>query len=116
MLGRLLGAVQIIVGVAMWMHMLAGAAAFHTAAGSIFVLVLWAVAAIALFALPKRTIPLFALLWGGVILWFGVAQTTFLRGGAHWSVQLAHLLLGVAALGLIESLGSAVRRNEAPAG
>lgn len=115
MLGRLLGVVQIIVGLAMWMHVLPGVAAFHTAVGSIFVLVLWVVAVIALFALPQRTIPLFALLWGGVLLWFGIAQTTFLVGGSHWAVRLAHLLLGVAALGLIEALGGAMRRNEAPA-
>ncbi|MDB4874809.1 MAG: hypothetical protein JWM41_1255 [Gemmatimonadetes bacterium] len=113
MLGRLLGVVQIVVGLGMWFGMLAGAVAFHTAVGSLFVLVLWVVAGIALFALPKRGVALFALLWGALVLWFGMAQMTLLPGSAHWAIRVAHLLVGVAAMGLLEALGGAVKRHKA---
>jgi hypothetical protein len=113
MLARLLGVVQIVVGLGMWFGLLAGAVTFHTALGSLFVLVLWIIAGIALFALPTRGIALFTLLWGALVLWFGMAQTTLLPGSAHWAVRVAHLLVGVAALGLVEALGGAVKRHKA---
>jgi uncharacterized membrane protein YkgB len=113
MVARLLGVIQIVVGVCLWFGMLSGAVALHMALGSLFVLAMWIVAGIALFALPKRGVALFTLLWGGLVLWFGMAQTALLPGPSHWAVRLAHLLVGVAALGLIEALGGAVKRHKA---
>lgn len=113
MLARLLGAVQILVGLAMWFGFATGAVAFHTAVGSLFVLLMWVVALIALFFLSKRAIPIFTLLWGGFVLWFGMAQTTLLVGSGHWVVRLAHLLVGVAAIGLVESLSKAMKAHVA---
>jgi hypothetical protein len=115
MLARLLGVVQILVGLAMWFGFAARAVAFHSALGSLFVLALWIIALIALFSLDKRGLPLFALLWGGLVLWFGMAQTTLLVGGAHWAVRLAHLLVGLAAIGLADSLGRALKAHAAAA-
>jgi hypothetical protein len=113
MLARLLGVVQILVGLAIWLGWATSAVAFHSAAGSLFVLVVWIIAIIALFALPRRTLPLITLLVGGVVLWFGMAQTTLLVGSAHWAVRLAHLLIGLATMGLSESLSKAVKLHHA---
>jgi hypothetical protein len=110
MLARLFGVVQIVVGLAIWFGM-TSAVAFHSAVGSLFVLVLWIIAVIALFALSSRIVPFIALLWGGLVLWFGMAQMSLLPGGAHWAIRLAHLLVGLAAIGLAETLGKAVRRH-----
>jgi hypothetical protein len=110
-LGRLLGLIQLVVGFAIWFGWLPHAAALHTAMGSIFVLTLWAVALIALFALSTRTIPLLALFWGGLVLWLGTAQTTLLVGSAHWAIRVAHLVIGLAALGFIEALAKATMRH-----
>ena len=109
MLARLLGAAQILIGFAIWFGWAPNAVVLHTALGSLFVLVLWIIAAIALFALSKRGVALFTLLWGALVLWLGMAQTTLLPGGVHWAVRLAHLLVGLAAMGLVESLGKAVK-------
>jgi hypothetical protein len=113
MLARLLGVVQILVGLAIWFGWAKSAVAFHSVAGSLFVLVVWIIAIIALFALPRRTLPLITLLVGGVVLWFGMAQTTLLVGSAHWAVRLAHLLIGLATMGLSESLSKAVKLHHA---
>ena len=113
MLGRLLGVIQILVGLAIWFGFAAGTVAFHMAVGSLFVLVLWIVGLIALFVLDKRGLALFTLLWGGLVLWFGMAQTTLLVGSAHWVIRLAHLLVGMAAIGLVESLGKATKAHYA---
>ena len=112
MLARLLGVIQIVVGLAIWFGISStGIIAFHSAAGSLFVLVLWIVGVIALFVLPTRLVPLITLVWGGLVLWLGMAQVNLLVGGGHWAVRLAHLLVGLAALGLVESLGGGVRRH-----
>jgi hypothetical protein len=109
MLARLLGVIQILVGLAIWFGWSGGVVAFHSAFGSLFVLVVWIVALIALFSLSHRAVPLITLLVAGLLLWFGMAQTTLLVGAGHWAVRLAHLLIGLATLGLVESLGKAVR-------
>jgi hypothetical protein len=107
---RLLGVVQILGGLAIWFG-LTRAVAFHSAIGTAFVLALWIISLIALFALSSRGLPLMTLLWGGLVLWFGMAQISLLPGRAHWAVRLAHLLVGIAAIGLVETLGKAVKRH-----
>jgi hypothetical protein len=109
MLARLLGVLQLLVGLGLWFGLWTTAVSFHSASGALFVLVLWIVALIALFALPKRGVALFTLFWGGLVLWLGMAQTTLLVGSGHWAVRVAHLLVGVAAMGLAESLGKATK-------
>jgi len=44
------------------------------------------------------------------VLAVGWTQTSLLPGGSHWIIQGLHLLLGMAAVGLGESLGARVRR------
>jgi hypothetical protein len=109
MIARLLGVVQILLGLAIWLGFATGIVPVHSAIGSLFVLDVWVIAVIALFALDRRTLPLLVLALGGIVLWFGMAQTTLLVGQGHWAVRLLHLLLGLALLGLAESLGKAVR-------
>ena len=112
MIARVLGLIQLVVGALIWIRGGGtGIIAFHAATGSLFVLALWVIGLIALFALPRRALPLFTLLWGGFVLWFGMAQTTLLVGGAHWAVRLAHLLVGIAAMGLAEALCGATKRH-----
>lgn len=115
MIARLLGVIQLVVGAVIWIRGGAGLVAFHAATGSLFVLALWIIGAIALFALPRRSLPLFALFWGAVVLWFGMAQTTLLVGSAHWAIRVAHLLVGIAAMGVAEALAGATERHWAAA-
>jgi uncharacterized membrane protein HdeD (DUF308 family) len=111
MLARLLGVVQILIGIAMWFGMATGMVALHTALGSMFVLVVWIIAGIALFALPQRTLPFLTLVLGAMVLWMGMAQVTMLPGDMHWLVRVLHLLLGVATLGVVESLCAKTKRH-----
>lgn len=111
MIARLLGVLQIVLGLLIWFGF-PTIIPVHAIIGSLFILDGWVIAVIALFDLSKRTLPLLVLLFGGAVLWFGVAQSTMLPGSMHWSIRLVHLLSGLAMLGLIESLGKAVRVHE----
>lgn len=115
MLARLLVTVQIILGAMLWFGH-ANVTQEHIGLGSLFVVVLWLLGIIALFALSARGLSLLILLMGGVILWLGVAQRTLLVGPAHWAVQVLHLLLGVSAMGLVEPLAKALLVRYPPAG
>ena len=110
MIARLLVAVQVVLGFAIWFGV-ATVTQAHIGLGSLFVLVMWIIALIALFALPSRTLPLITLALGGAIMWFGVAQRTMLIGPMHWTVRVVHLLLGISAMGLIEPMVKAIRRH-----
>lgn len=111
MIARLLGVLQIVLGVAIWVGF-AGVVAVHAILGSLLVLDAWIIGLIALFALSKRALPLLLLVFGGAVMWFGVAQTSLLVGSAHWAIRVLHLLLGIALLGLIEALAKAIRLHK----
>jgi len=108
MVARLLVTVQIILGLLIWFGNRISLTQVHIALGMLFVIDLWALGIIALFALSARGLSLLTLLMGGVIMWLGVAQTSLLIGPAHWAIRLLHLLLGVAAMGLVEPLTKAL--------
>jgi len=112
MIARLLGVAQILTGFAFWFGWMRNTSP-HFGMGSLLVLVVWIIALIGLFALPKRGVALVTLFWGGMVLWFGMAQTTFLLGSAHWVIRVAHLLVGLSMLGLAESIAKSVKTHAA---
>ena len=57
-----------------------------------------------------------AFILGLIVVIFGLTQTTLLPGAAHWVIQIIHLLLGLAAIGLGEAIGGRYRRLSAIAG
>jgi hypothetical protein len=65
----------------------------------------------ALQAATSSTMAWVTIVWGLVVLLFGLAQTKILVSEAHPIVQILHLLVGIAALGLAEDLGRGLRRE-----
>jgi len=110
MLLRLAFAVQIVVGVAMWAGYWTSLVGLHMAVGSLFVLLLWIVAAIALVRRRAVGLALFAIVWGIVLAGFGMAQRGIMVGDAHWVIRIVHLLIAMAAMPMAERLA----RVEAP--
>jgi hypothetical protein len=107
MLARILVTAQIILGLLIWWGRIS-LTQIHITLGSLYVLDLWVLGVIALFALSARGLSLLTLLMGGVIMWLGVAQANLLVGPAHWAVRVVHLLLGISAMGLVEPLTKAL--------
>lgn len=109
-LARTLALVQIVTGFAIWLGWMPSSAP-HIALGSVFVLVMWIVALLGLFILPQRGLPLLALLWGALTIWFGMAQTRLLPGATHWTIRIAHLIVGIAAVVMVEGLSRWARAH-----
>ena len=68
------------------------------------VLALWATAVLALRAGVRPILPVVAMAWGVLIFVFGMTQAQILPGSGHLVVEVAHLLVGIVAIGLGEAL------------
>ena len=110
MLLRLAFVVQLVVGIAMWAGYWISFVGLHMAVGSIFVLLLWILAVIALVRRRAIGLALFAIVWGVVLAGFGMAQRGIMVGDAHWVIRVVHLLIALVAMPIAERLG----RVEAP--
>jgi hypothetical protein len=65
--------------------------------------------------LPAGLVAL-AIAWGFVVPVLGLLQGELLPGGSHWVVQVLHLLVGLIAIGLAESLAARIKRMAAAGG
>jgi hypothetical protein len=112
---RVLGVVQIVLGLLFWFGVARGLIDLHMLFGILIVLLLWVLAVLAAAARAGVALPLVGFAVGAVTVWLGLTQTSLLPGDAHWVVQVAHLLVGLAALGLADALGARIRRTGAAA-
>jgi hypothetical protein len=108
MLVRALALVSIVLGVLIWTGRMPNLLGSHMALGFTITLL---IAILAVLALAKRAFPLGVL---GIIVavalpWIGLRQfpLSFMHLGA---IQLAHILVVIAALGIAERLSSAIRK------
>ncbi|MBJ7602251.1 MAG: hypothetical protein JF888_03510 [Candidatus Dormibacteraeota bacterium] len=108
---RVIAGVQIALGMLFWAGQADWLVPVHMAIGLLLVIDLWAAVALALRARPPIALAAAALVWSLVMPTFGLAQASLLPGAGHVLVQLAHLLVGLAAVGLIEALGGWSQRR-----
>lgn len=114
MLVRLSGAIEIVLGILFWTGRARSWIPIHMLVGLILVLALWVLAVVALRAHVGRGAGIFAIVWGLIVLALGVTQMQLLPGGLHWVVQVVHLFVGLAAIGIGESLAARIRVALAP--
>jgi hypothetical protein len=108
------GLLALVLGLFSWIGFGVQLISMHMLLGYLAVGALW-IAAIGQ-AFTKNgnwPIALAALLLGTVTIWFGTTQATLLGGSAHWIVQIVHLMLGVASIGLGHMAGARQRKASA---
>lgn len=110
---RVCGLLLIVLGVLFWTGHALTLLPVHMLLGLVLVLSLWTLAAIGAAAGAGLGPAVAGFVWGLVVLVLGVTQTGLLTGDAHWVIQVLHLLVGVGAIGLAETLGAGVRRRAA---
>jgi hypothetical protein len=108
--------VQIVLGVAFWTGHLLTLVTLHIVSGILLVLGLWALAAIGARSGAPLGMVVLAVAWGLVVIVFGLNQGLLVTGTWHWTIQVLHLLVGLAAVGQAEALGKRIKRSDpAPA-
>src|SRR6266542_3332293 len=109
---RITGVLLLILGLLIWTESAFTLIGIHMLLGLVLVVSMWvfALAAIRLGGPPGLAAGVAIL--GIIVLWFGLRQTEFLPrpDPNHWIVQVVHLLLGMAAVGIAEALGGRLRR------
>ena len=104
------GLFQLVLGIILWTGHARSLVNVHMVVGSLFVLGLWVLAGAGGRARAPIPLVITTVLWGVIVLVFGMMQSRLLLGRLHWIVQAAHLLVGIIAMGLAGRLQMAVRR------
>jgi hypothetical protein len=115
MLVRVAGLIQIVLGLLFWTGNAASLIPIHMLIGSILVLSLWVLATMALVAGFNRGSAAFALVWGLIVVALGMTQSGLLPGSLHWIIQVLHLVVGLAAIGMAERLAAGMKSTRVQA-
>jgi hypothetical protein len=108
---RLIAVVQVVLGVLFWTGHADSLVNVHIAIGLLLVVDLWIAVGLGLRAGAPFGLAALALAWSVGMPIFGLIQTTLLPGSAHLVIQIAHLVVGLAAVGLVEALAEASGRK-----
>ena len=82
----------------------------HILVGIIAVLALWTLGIMQGLRGGNYGLVAAAIVVGLLLVFIGLFQTGWLTGSNHWIIQVIHLLLGIAAIGLGEMIGGRSRR------
>lgn len=104
LLVRIVGPIQIILGLLFWTGNALALIPVHMMVGLLLVLTLWTVGGLAARSGEQPGLVALAIVWGFVVPILGYTQDSLLPGPAHWLIQVVHLLVGVTAIGLAETL------------
>jgi hypothetical protein len=103
---RVVGVVQLALGVLFWTGNALGLVDLHQLIGILLVLALWTQAALAHRAGVPGGLVAGAAVYGLIVPIVGLTQRELLPGSAHWVIQVIHLLLGIGLIGLAENLAT----------
>ena len=112
LLVRVTGIVQICLGMAFWAGIATSLVPVHAAVGLLLVLGLWALAFMGFRSGAHRGLAALAMGWGLIVPALGVTQEGILTGQLHVLIQVVHLAVGVAAIGLAENLATQIKQPD----
>jgi hypothetical protein len=116
MVARLAGVFALLLGLGFWTGNGLNLVNAHMAFGVLLVLALWTLAGLAAKAGVSASTVILAVVWGLVVPVLGALQMKLPPTGGYDMVRTLHLLVGLGALALAETLGSRIRRASARAG
>jgi len=108
---RVLGLIMIALGMMFWSGRSLDLIPIHMRIGEVLVGLLWVLAGIGMRAGVRPGFALGAIFYGVFVVAFGMRMGTFLPGGAHEIIRVLHLLFGLGAIGLAESLSARIKRS-----
>ena len=115
---RLLGVVLIVLGILFWARIdyTESLVRIHMQLGVTLVFLLWILAGIALRARVSGGLVFGAIVWGFIVAGYGMALRGLLGSSpAPELYRILHLIAGLGAIGLAESLGARIKRSLRPA-
>jgi hypothetical protein len=111
MIVRLAGLFALVLGLAFWSGRGLTLVNAHMGFGILVVLGLWVLAGFAGKAGVSLSTVILAVLWGLVVPVLGAVQLNLPPGGGYGIVRVLHLVVGLGALALAETLASQIKRS-----
>jgi hypothetical protein len=111
---RVLGVLQLVLGILFWTDNALGLVDLHQLIGILLVLALWTQAALAHRAGVPGGLVAGAVVLGLIVPIVGLTQREIFPGSAHWVIQVVHLLLGLGLLAMAENLATRAKARLAP--
>lgn len=109
---RLCGLVLIVLGIIFWTGHALGLVSVHMVVGLLLAVTLWMLAFLGARAGVGAGFVTLVAVWALIMVIFGAVQMRLMVGSAHWVIQVLHLLVGMAALGMGDQLGTRLSRAE----
>jgi hypothetical protein len=104
MLARIVFVALLVLGILFWTGHASALIPLHMLLGIAFAVLLLILAGMALGRRSATGLAVLLIVWALVLPLFGLTQDSILVGGAHWLVQIIHLLLGIGAIAVAEIL------------
>lgn len=101
---RVCAVVQVTLGVLFWTGNAFAWLQVHMLTGILLVLALWVQSVLAARTGLGWTVVVVAFVWGLIVVALGMTQDSLLTGDLHWLIKVLHLLVGLGAVGMAESL------------
>jgi hypothetical protein len=111
---RASGVLLILLGLAIWTGRADGIIPVHEVLGFVLVLSLWTLAYFGARAGVPKGLVAAGVAWGLIAPILGLTQATLLANNWHWVIQVAHLLVGLAAIGTGEGIAQRMKRLGVP--
>lgn len=108
---RVVGAIMILLGLLIWTGASDQIVPVHMLLGITLVLALWGLAVLGVVARVNLALVALVAIWGLIMPALGLAQTQLVPGSAHVVIQVLHLLVGVTAIGLGDTLARQIKRR-----
>jgi hypothetical protein len=112
---RICGPIALVLGVLFWTGNALTLLPVHMLAGIVLVFALWILAILAAISGVQRGLVALAILWGLIVPILGITQNQLVPGALQWVIQVLHLLIGIAAMGLGNGLARRITQTQMPA-
>lgn len=110
----LAGLLALLLGLILWTGMAVNVVSLHMLLGLLTVVALWVIGvAQALARGGSWGLAAGAIVLGALTAWLGMVQASLLVGESHWIIQVIHLLLGIATIGLGHMAAARQRKRAA---
>jgi hypothetical protein len=110
---RIMFLIQLILGISFWTGHAFSLIGAHMLLGIAIVVCLWISSVVAAIVRAPAGMVVAGFIWGAIVVALGVTQADLVPGGAHWTIEVLHLLVGFGAIGLNERLNRSIQQRAA---
>jgi hypothetical protein len=114
-IARIAGVVTLLLGLTFWVTGLNSIPGIHMLFGITFTLSFLILSIIMIFARGVRPLGVVGIIYALIIPVFGVTQAGLLVGDLHWLIRLAHMLVGIGAMMVIQTIYTRYQLLKQPA-